>query len=204
MTDYLCKVDGHFQNGESWTWAWNVTSSQTPSALTTTMVAALTDMWTNGSYGLDSQYPTTTVMDQVEVITLNGTYRHMSKTTGNLALAGTSSDNGLPNTTTMVIHKQSPGLQRYQRGYTRLPAPVEGIVVNGVYTSTAVTRFGNAMRAVRNAIAADGSTVFVHLGKTAAKDGTPAYSKTVITTVEASNKPGTLRPRTRKYKPVLG
>lgn len=204
MTDYLMKVNGHFENGESWSWAWDITSAQTPSALTTTVVAALTDMWTNGTYGLNSQYPTTTIMDSVDVITLDGTYRHKSKTTGALALPGTSSDNGLPNNTSMIIHKQSPGLQRYQRGFSRFPAPVEGIVVNGVFTGTAVTRFGNATRALRNAIAADGSTVFVHLGKTAAKDGTPAYSKTVITTVEASNKPGTVRARTRKFKPVLG
>lgn len=204
MTDYAVKVNGHYQNGEAWSWSWDVTSSQPPATLLTTMEAALTDMWTNGTYGLQSQYPTTTVMDSVEVITLDGTYRHKSKVSGILSLAGTSSDNGLTNATTMVVHKQSSGLQRYQRGFTRLPAPVEGIVVDGVYTGTAVTRFGNAMRAVRNAIAADGSTLFVHLGKNAAKDGTPAYSKTVITTVEASNKPGTARARVRKYKPVLG
>jgi len=205
MTDYQMKVDGHFENGESWTWAWDITSSQTPAALATTAAAALTDMWSNGTYGLNTQYVPSTVMDQVEIITLDGTFRHTARTTASLALAGTaSSENALPNNVSMVIHKESPGLRRNERGYTRLPAPVEGIVVNGFYSSTAVTRFGNAMRALRSALTADGSTVFVHTGKDATKGGVPAYTKTVITAVQASNKPGTIRARTRKAKAVLG
>lgn len=206
MTDYFVQVDGHFENGEAWTWGLHVTSNQTESALTTTMVAALTDFWNNATYGLNTQYVPTTVMDQVSVSTLDGTMKQRSRTTGTLALAGTaSSENALPNATSMVIHKESPGLGRWQHGFNRLPAPVEGIVVNGVYSSTSVTRFGNAFRALKAAINADGSTIFVHTGKNGAEKGLiPPYTKTVITAVQASNKPGSVRARTRKFKATLG
>lgn len=205
MTDYQMKVDGHYENGESWSWAWDITSNQTPAALTTTLVAALTDFWSNGTYGVGADYVPSTIMDSVEVITLDGTFKHTARTTGTLGLAGTaSSENALPNNVSLVLHKEAPGLRRNERGYTRLPAPVEGIVVNGVYTGTAVTRFGNAARALKAAINADGSTVFVHTGKDTTKGGVAPYTKTVITAVQASNKPGTVRARTRKFKAVLG
>lgn len=198
MTDYTMKVHGRLTSNEPYTWAWDITSNQSPGALVTTMTAALTDMWTNGTYGLGAQYSPGIRLDSFDIITLDGTFREIAKLSHTLSLVGTSADAPLSDKTTMVLKKVSPGLRRNERGFTKLPAPVEGDLTNGLYTTVARDRFTTAMRAVHSAIQADGSTLFVHVGKTATKGGVAAYTKTVITDVTCSNKPGSQRKRMNK------
>lgn len=201
MTDYKVQWGGTLPGGVAWTTGLGVTSSQPPAALLTTMEAALTDMWTNGTYGLGNQYAPGITLTQVEVITVDGTFKQTSKVIGPLALVGTSGDAPLTNDDTMTIRKENPGLARWQRGFMSLPAPVEGTLVNGKYTVPTRDRFGAALQAVRSAITADGSTVYIHTP--ASKPGTtyPPYTKTVVTKLAASDKPGSRRQRTRKVKP---
>lgn len=198
MTDYSMKVHGRLTSNEPYSWNWFITSNQTPAALVTTMAAALTDMWTNGTYGLGAQYAPGIRLDSFDIITLDGTFQETTKSSHTLTLAGTSADAPLSDKTTIVMKKVSGGLKRNQRGFTKLPAPVEGVLVNGLYTNPARDRFTTAMRAVHSAITADGSTLFVHVGKNATKGGIPAYTKTVITDVTCSNKPGSQRKRMNK------
>ncbi|HET6915535.1 MAG TPA: hypothetical protein VFH56_05540 [Acidimicrobiales bacterium] len=199
MTDYRMKVHGRLTSNEPYTWAWGITSTQTPSALVTTMAAALTDMWTNGTYGLGAQYAPGIRLDSFDIITLDGTFRETFKQSHTLTLVGTSGDAPISDKSTMVMKKSSTGLQRWQRGFTHLPAPVEGVLVNGLYTNVARDRFTTAMRAVLAAINADGSTLYVHTGAAdPLHPSKPAYTKTVITDVACSNKPGTQRNRMNK------
>lgn len=198
MADYTMKVHGRLASNEAYSWAWDITSNQTPGALVTTMAAALSDMWTNGTYGLGAQYAPGIRLDTFDIITLDGTFRETAKLSHTLTLVGTSGDAPLSDKTTMVMKKVSLGLRRNERGFTKLPAPVEGVLVGGLYTNVARDRFTTAMRAVHSAITADGSTLFVHVGKNATKGGIPAYTKTVITDVTCSNKPGSLRKRMDK------
>lgn len=198
MTDYKVKVHGSLAGGRPYSWAWNVTSSQTPSALETTMAAALTDYWSNGTYGVNTLYNSTTTLDGFDIITLDGTYKETAKQSHSLSLAGTSSDAPLADDSTLVVQKRSTGLRRNQRGYTHFPALVEGTLSGGLYQTTPRNRYGTAVTALLAAIAADGSTVFVHVGATPTHGGVPAYTKTVITSMHASSKPGSQRARTRK------
>lgn len=202
MTDYAVKVHGRLESNEPYSWTWNVTSNQTPSALVTTMAAALTDMWSNGTYGVGSQYAPGIRLDSFDVVTLDGTFRETAKLSHTLTLVGTSGDAPLSDKTTMVMKKVSTGLRRNQRGFTHLPAPVEGVLDAGLYTVTARNRFTTAMRAVLSAINADGSTLFVHTGASETKGGVAPYTKTVITDVTCSNKPGTQRNRMNKVPGV--
>lgn len=198
MTDYAMKVHGRLESNEPYSWTWNITSNQTPAALVTTMAAALTDMWNNGTYGLGSQYAPGIRLDDFDIVTLDGTFRETAKLNHALTLVGTSGDAPLSDKTTMVMKKVSTGLRRNQRGFTHLPAPVEGVLSAGLYTVTARNRFTTAMRAVLSAITADGSTLFVHTGAAETKGGVAPYTKTVITDVTCSNKPGTQRNRMNK------
>lgn len=198
MTDYKMKVFGRLESNEGYSWAWNITSNQTPSALVTTMAAALTDMWSNGTYGVGSQYAPGIRLDSFDIVTLDATFRETAKLSHTLTLAGTSGDNPLSDKSTMVMKKVSTGLRRNQRGFTHLPAPVEGVLTAGLYTPTARNRFTTAMRAVLAAINADGSTLFVHTGAAVTHGGVAPYTKTVITDVTCSNKPGTQRNRMNK------
>jgi len=192
------KVFGRLESNEAYSWSWNITSNQTAAALVTTMAAALTDMWSNGTYGLGAQYAPGIRLDSFDIITLDGTFRETAKLSHALTLLGTSGDNALSDKSTMVMKKVSTGLRRNQRGFTHLPAPVEGDLSAGLYTTTARNRFTTAMRAVLSAIAADGSTLFVHTGATTTHGGVAPYTKTVITDVTCSNKPGTQRKRMSK------
>lgn len=199
MTDYRMKVHGRLTSNEPYSWSWGITSNQTPDALVTTMAAALTDMWTNGTYGLGSQYSPGIRLDDFDIITLDSLFEETSKLNHNLTLVGTSADAPLSDKDTMVMRKVSTGLKRWQRGFTHLPAPVEGTLSNGLYTVTARNRFTTAMRAVLAAITADGSTLYVHTGKAdPLHPSRPAYTKTVISDVTCSNKPGTQRKRMNK------
>lgn len=192
------KVHGRLTSNEAYTWGWNITSNQTPGALVTTMSAGLSDMWTNGTYGVGAQYAPGIRLDSFEIITLDGTFRATQKLEHTLSLVGTSGDAPISDKSTMVMKKESLGLQRWERGFTHLPAPVEGVLVNGLYTNTARDRFTTAMRALKSAITADGSTLFVHTGAAVPGKPHPAYTKTVILDVTCSNKPGTQRKRMNK------
>jgi hypothetical protein len=199
MTDYKMKVHGRLTSNEPYTWAWGITSNQTPSALVTTMAAGLTDMWSNGTYGLGAQYAPGIRLDTFDIITLGATFEELFKTSHTLSLVGTSGDAPISDKSTMVMRKVSPGLQRWQRGFTHLPAPVEGVLVGGLYTNTARDRVTAAMRALHASITADGSTLYVNTGAAdPLHPAKPAYTKTVITDVTCSNKPGTQRNRMNK------
>lgn len=195
MTDYICKLQGTFANGDGWSVGLRVTSNQTEAALVTTWNAAWADAWTNGAYGLDSLYHTDTVTTQTTVATLNGTMHEVTKTVSPFAHAGTSSDTALPNRDAVLVSLRSPSIQKHGRGRMYLPAPVEGIVVSSEYTSAAMTRVKTAIQAVFTAIRADGSTIFV-TNLQPLKDGTPAFQKTVITTILVARLPATQRRRT--------
>lgn len=192
------KVHGRLESNEPYSWTWDITSLQTPGALVTTLAAGLTDMWNNGTYGVGAQYAPGIRLDTFDVVTLDGTFRETAKLTHTLSLVGTSGDAPLSDKSTMVMRKVSPGLRRNQRGFTHLPAPVEGVLVAGLYTNVARDRFTTAMRALHSSITADGSTLFVHTGAAATKGGVAPYTKTVITDVTCSNKPGTQRNRMNK------
>lgn len=192
------KVHGRLESNEAYSWAWNITSNQTPAALVTTLAAGLSDMWSNATYGVGAQYAPGIRLDTFDVITLDATFRETAKESHTLSLVGTSGDAPISDKSTMVMKKVSTGLRRNQRGFTHLPAPVEGVLVSGLYTPTARDRFTTAMRALLSSITADGSTLFVHTGATATKGGVAPYTKTVISDVTCSNKPGTQRKRMSK------
>jgi len=198
MTDFKVVVRGRQSGGFAYSWAFNVTTNQTASALVSTVNTLLTDFWTNGTYGVGASYHTDMTIDSFDVYTLNGTYKATAKTSFAMTLAGTSSDNPLSDATTLTIKKTSTSVQRNGRGFIALPAPVEGTLTGGFYASTTRTRFQNAAESILTAIAADGSTIFVHTGAVATVGGVAPYTKTVITDVRCSNKPGTQRGRTRK------
>lgn len=199
MTDYRVKVHGHLTSGSAYSWAWGVTSNQTPAALVTTMAAALTSMWSDGTHGIGIYYVPGITLDSFDVITLDGTFRETLKSSHTLSLVGTSANLAASDKDTMVMRKVSTGLAKWQRGFTHLPAPDDASKSGGLYTNTVRDRFTTAMRAVLSAITADGSTMYVHTGAAdPLHPSRPAYTKTVITDVTCSNKPGTQRTRMDK------
>lgn len=202
MADYKCHVFGHYSGGTKWSWGWYVTSTSPAATLLTTWATAVTDWWTNGTYGMDTLYPTSTILDGVDCVTLDDHFKYMARVQESLTLAGTSSDAGLPAECAMLLRLESPGLYPNQRGRTYLPAPVEGIYDGTQFSAIGAGRAGTAARALHFAIASAGNVTFVHTGAEISKHGVPAYTKTTITNVQASGKPTSQKRRTKKIAPV--
>lgn len=201
MTDYYAQVHGTYQDGTTWSFGNHITSSQPIGTLLTTWSNAWTAAWTDGTHGLQTIYPTTTVMQSFTVARLNGSMREVEKVNAASGLAGGSSDSSLPYMLAFLVSLRSNLIQKTNRGRIYLPAPVEGIVVNDVYTSAAATRVRDAIAAAYSAIRADGSTIFVTNMKKL-KDDTPAFQKTVITTQKASRKPARQSRRVTKVATI--
>jgi hypothetical protein len=198
MTNYLLAVHGRLPGGFEYSWHLALDSAHTAADLITSSASALTDFWTNGTYGVGTQYHTDTTLDTFDIYTMSGTWRATNKTSFALTLAGTSTDNPLADSSTLTIKKASTGVQRNERGFISLPAPVEGTLSAGFYSSATRTRFQEAAEALFVNMTADGTKVVVHTGAAETKGGVAPYTSTVIVAMHASNKPGTRRQRTRK------
>lgn len=200
MTDYMARLHGVYASGDAWSTGLRISSNQVPDALLTTFSAAWIAAWTDGTHGLSALYHTSTTTTGFTVAALNGSMKEVSKLFLADAHAGTSSDTALPERDAVVVSLRSTYIQKFGRGRMFLPAPVEGIVVTGEYTSAAMTRVKAAITALFAAIQADGSTVFV-TNLHALKDGTPPYRKTVITSLMVARKPGSQERRTDRQAP---
>jgi hypothetical protein len=179
----------------------HITSNQSEAALLTTWNNAWSSAWTDAGHGLDALYPAGTVLEGTSVATLNGTMHEVTKTPGTLNLPGTAVGDTLPYLNATLLSLRSASVQRHARGRIFLPAMEESFVNNDVLIPASVTRVSLAAQAVKAAITADGSTIFV-TNKKPLKDGTPAFGKTIITTILVSNKPARQSRRTRKIQPV--
>lgn len=201
MTDFKAEVHGTFQDGTTWSFGTRITSSQPLSTIKDTWANAWTAAWTDGTHGLGVIYPTTTTVTGFTVARLNGTMKEVEKIEVPAALAGGSSDNSLPYMISYLVSLRSNLIQKTDRGRINLPAPVEGIVVNDLYTLASATRVRDAVAAVFGAIRADGSTIFVtNLKKL--DDDTPAYQHNVITYQLVSRKPARQSRRVKKIRSV--
>ena len=191
MTDYYARAHGTFQNGDDWSTGLHITSNQTLSGLLTTFSNAWIAAWTNGTYGLQTLYHTDVVMQGWDVYQLNAVLRGVFKDSLTSAQPGTSSDTAPANEQAVLIEWTSPSIAKTGRGFSYLPGLVEGVLVNGSYTSVAGTRVKTAMQSIKAAINADGSTIFTAPSnpKMPPKSGIPLYTKTVLTDLRVSLKP---------------
>lgn len=205
MTDYLARIHGHYASGARWGTSLHVSSSDTASILLTAWAAAVSDFWTNGSHGVNTFYPTGTILDSVDVVTLDdATGNQIARTTPTvLSLPGTSADTGLPDRNSVHVSLRGTAIGPGTLGGMRLPAPVEGTVTSGEFTSSLTTRVGTAARALLSAVGSDGSVVYIWNRQPTLHKPTP-LSKTTMTTAECSSKVCVVSARTKGFKPSFG
>lgn len=207
MTDYYMQVLGEYGTTLSWSFGQHITSSSSEATLATEWQAAWTGAWTDGSFGLQTLYPTTTAITQVSVATLNARMREISKTRLTLAEAGISSDDTLPYQEAICVSWRGTNIQKNGRGRWYLPAPVETIVNADALTSTAATRIKNAVSYVYSQMTTGGNTFFVTNKKDIVDPVThvvlvPAFTKQIVTTPLVARKPARQSRRVRKVPSV--
>lgn len=201
MGTYLARMTGHYASGRKWGSSLHVSSSDTAATLLTAWAAAVSSWWTDGTHGVDTFYPTGTILDSVDVVTLDDATGHQIARTNPqiLTLAGTSVDTGLPDRNSVHINLTGPVIGPGNRGGMRLPAPVEGTVVNGEYDNALITRMGIAARALLASVSADGSTVFVWNTSPTIHKPTP-FTKTFLNFAECSSKVAIVTARVKGVK----
>jgi hypothetical protein len=191
VTDYYAKVIGQYATGRRWTTGLHITSNQTRDALATTWRNAILNMWTDPAHGIQTLYPVATSVESVEVVQLDGKLLGVSKTDLATVVPGTSTADTLPWQEATLISLRGTSIKKYGRGRMYLPALAEDQVNGNILIPAAQTRIKTAILAVFSAINADGSTVFTapRNVKKPPKDGTPLYTKFVLTTPLVADKP---------------
>lgn len=203
MTDYYMQVLGEYANSLGWSFGQHISSSSSEATLASEWQAAWTSAWTDGSFGLQTLYPTTTTVTQVSVATLSPRMREISKTRLTLAEAGISSDDTLPYQESICVSWRGTNIQKNGRGRWYLPATIETIVNSDLVTSTAATRIKNAVEYVYGQMTTGGNTFFVTNKKDIIDKHTlavlvPAFTKQIVTTPLVARKPARQSRRVRK------
>jgi len=196
MPDYFAQVHGVLPSGRSWSTGRHITSNQTEAELLTTWQNAWTSAWNLATTGLSTVFPAGLSITQFTVATLNGSMRELTKSAADVDLVGTATGDSLPSNSSVVIDWRSNSVQRTGRGRQALPPVAEDMSTLDMLTTTAKNNIKAAMTTVRTAVNADGSTFFV-FPTTETKNGTPPFTKTVLTSVSVRDKVGSQR---RRYK----
>jgi len=197
MADYFAQVHGTLPDGRTWSTGRHITSNQDPNALLTTWANAWTSAWNVATTGLATLYPAGVTITQFTVATLNGQMKQQTKFPQDAALVGSATGDGLPASCSIVVDWRSVSVRRSGRGRQALPPPAESQTTNDNLNSTPAANVKAAINTVKSAINADGSTFFV-FNRHPLIDGTPAYTKTVLTSVAVRNKIGSQRQRIKK------
>lgn len=194
----MTRVNGVYASGGKWSFGFRVTSTQSLSALATTMTNAWAAAWNDGTHGLKLIYPAGTDMKSVTVASLDATMKQTFKIVTASVNAGASGGTSTGYASSVVVSMRSTGIKRWQRGRFKLPAPDPQFVTDDRLTATPGGHVSTAVNSVKTAIQADGSTVFVcGLKDHKLLPGT-AFVKTVIDLpFEVADKLGTQRNRTK-------
>lgn len=206
MPNYKLEVHGHFSAAVTWSTGVKVNSPQDLATILATWKSAWETTWSDGTHGLNILYPTTTGVDQYRAYLLDSNFRSTQVATDTSTKVGTGTADSLPWETAIVVSLRSAATGAKGRGRMKMPAIVETSVNANVLDHGDGARIKDALNAVKAAIQADGSTMFV------AKPGRPATARVPIAvppgpiytvlTLEVSDKPGSQKNRVKKIKPV--
>lgn len=181
MTLYRCVAYGIYTSGQKWSFRQNFSSAATLATVENDWKTAITSLWTDGTHGIQTVYPTTTVLNKTRTyqlaivpVTVGGVtvnkFVAVNAREDAAALAGTSANDGLPDQDALLVSLRADGVGPNHRGRTFLPAPDETLVVGDVMGTTPATRVSTAMTALRAAMSAAGHTQELWNEKVTARD----------------------------------
>lgn len=207
MALYRCVAYGVYLSGRQWSFRQNFSSAATLATVQADWHAQIGSFWTNGSHGLETLYPTTTVLDLTRTYQLFLTLgppilvKAAASAQDTETLAGTSANDGLPDQDATVVSLRTAGVGVNNRGRTFLPALDETIVVGDVIGSTPATRVTTAMTALRAGMNAAGHVQVIFNSKPTVHDPVTATTKPV-TLCETDRVMRSQRRRVRKSPAV--
>lgn len=203
MALYRCVASGVYLSGRPWSIRQNFSSSAVLATVQSDWAAQIAAAWTDGTHGLQTLYPTTTVLTLARTYSLFLTLGPPIKVKASAAAqntmshAGTSANDGLPDQDAVVVSLRTAGVGVNNRGRTFLPALDETIVVGDVLGNTPATRVTTAMTALRAGMAAAGHVQVIFNDHPTVHDPVTATTKPV-TSCETDRVMRSQRRRIRK------
>jgi hypothetical protein len=185
MALYRCVAYGVYASGRKWSFRQNFTSSAVLATVQADWDAQVLDAWGNATHGLETLYPTTTVLNKTRTYQLFLTLgppilvRASAAAEDTSTNAGTSANDGLPDQDATVVSLRTAGVGPNNRGRTFLPALDETIVVGDLIGSTEATRVKTAMTALRTGMAAAGHVQVLFNDRPTTHDPVTATTKPV-------------------------
>jgi len=201
MTDYKLELSGAYGTGRRWSTGFHVETSDDIATVVINWGFKVADLWTNGTYGLETLYATTTTVDTLSVIQLDATMHELQRVDATVALAGTAVTDEGANQLAILVSLRNVFAGERNRGRMYLPSPAEGAVAEGVLGATEGTRVSTAISALFTGLRAGGYVIFVFNRKASPRDLVP-FTKKTITSEKVDRVLRTQRRRIRKELPI--
>lgn len=202
MTDFKCEIRGLIGATRRWSMGMHLTGGVSEAALAATFNAAASALFTTATDGIQHLVTSDVTTTDTVVRTLNVTMKTLSKTTSALALTGDGSGQSLPWKDSCVVEMYSSILnQKRARGSFYLPPFAQSQLAADVYISANQESLQDVLDVFFPAIHTSGVQSFSFNSKPL-KDGTPAFTKTILDKYRVSDKPTSQKGRTRKIIPT--
>jgi hypothetical protein len=181
MANYRCVASGVFASGRTWSFRQHFSSGSAISVVQGDWHTQIGSFWTNGSHGVETLYPTTTVLTLTSTAELDSSFREGNKQEATETLAGTGTDDGLPEQDCILISLRAAQVGRKNRGRIHLPAPIETVVDAGELQSTPSARASTAINALYAGMRLAGHTPFIYNVKVSPHDPVLFTQKDIVT-----------------------
>lgn len=203
MTLYLCKLKGTQPSGRAWSTGLHFSSSASVATVEADWLAQSISLWTNGTHGLETLFPTTTLLEttetsQLSIVTVGAVQklRAVAVRSDNPALPGTSANASLPDQNTILVSLRTDLPGKENRGRMHLPAPDETLVTAGELGTTPTTRVSTAIAALLSGMGGAGHQAVV-VTAVQSKIGTPVGNTRSINFAETDRVIRSQRGRTK-------
>lgn len=197
MTDYKLGISGVYGTGRKWSTGIHVSSTGDIAAAVVEWGLKVADLWTNGTWGIETLYATTTVVTELSVAQLGPTMNTVQEIVSPVTLAGTAAGQENANQLAILVSLRNAFAGERNRGRMYLPAPAEDASDEGVLDATKATRVATAIETVFTAMRGDGYTFFVFNRVASVRDPIP-YTKKALTNEKVDRVLRTQRRRVRK------
>jgi hypothetical protein len=197
VTDFKFEMSGVYGTGRKWSTGVHASSADDIAAAVIEWGLKIADFWTNGTFGAETLYATTTEVTQLSVIQLGPTFHEVQRIDAPVTLAGTAAGEENANQLAILASLRNPFSGARNRGRMYLPAPAEDASNEGVLLDAKATRVATALEALFTGMRSDGYTFFV-FNRTAHPDDPIPFTKKTITNEKIDKVLRTQRRRVRK------
>jgi len=212
MTLYRCQMIGVNPSTREWSCHLDVSSGASLATVAADWLTQVTSFWTNGTHGVETLFPTTTILETTRTaqlavvpVTVGGTtvnrIREQAVHVDNPALAGTSTNPSLPDQNVVLVTLQTTAHGRGSTGRMHLPAPDQTIVTAGEIGATEATRVSTAVNALLVGMASAGHQP-VKVTGVLTHTGVPVGATVNVTNGETDRIVRTLRQRVKRRRAI--